>query len=729
MGGNIEDRIEALSPKRKQLLLLKVKEAIAIQAKNTTTSGRKRIVAYVQGSAQFSVDQLRQELHGKLPDYMVPSQFVPVAQMPVLPNGKIDRKQLLTTAIASPKESTSHTSQSTSHTLEQQLVTIWEETLGFSPIHTNDNFFEIGGDSILSIQIIAKARKEGIVLASNALFEHQTIAELSLFAETTQSHDISVEEKLVGIWEETLGFSPIHTNDNFFEIGGDSILSIQIIAKARKEGIILESNHIFEHQTIAELSLFAKAETKEFKKELLQGIVPLSPIQQWFFEDHKNAPQYWNQGVRLDRLAPFSEKQLQTVCDYMMTQHDALRSRFRFEENTWIQDIGKPEQIFALEYVDCSGIAPEAYEQVASQHIQRIQDAFILSEGSLFKCIYFNTGVSTTNFCILIAHHLVVDAVSWQIITDDFINALQQVGTTSSITSEPKTSSITSWSEYLHRYADTIANDELDFWTSQITPVDALPYDIEAIEVIEEKDIKQLHFTLDKVLTKELLEANQAYNTKIGELLITAFIATISTWSNQDEVAIGFERHGRETSNSALDVSKTVGWFTSYFPMKFVHTSYHDLESQIVSVKEKMRSIPNGGIGYGALRYIKNAFGAIENPEIVFNFLGTKTTSVADHGMTVSTLTENLRDSRSERRYKLEINVQVIDEQLHGTFSYGSNVHTDETMTQLVNDFKERIQEIGTYCNQIENGGYTPSDFSDAEISQDDLDSLLGFLE
>jgi len=371
----------------------------------------------------------------------------------------------------------------------------------------------------------------------------------------------------------------------------------------------------------------------------------------------------------------------------MITQHDTLRSRFRLEDDTWIQDIGKPEQVFALEYVDCTGVAPENYEQVASQHMH------------------------------------------WQIITDDFISALQQVAITKSIKKEPKTNSIIEWNTYLQGYADTITTNELDFWKSQITPVAALPFDKEDHTVIEEKDIVQLHFTLDKAGTKELQEANQAYNTKIEELLITAFVATISTWSQQNEVAIGFERHGRETMGSQLDMSKTVGWFTSYFPVKFAHTSHHDLKSQIVSVKEKMRSIPNGGIGYGALRYLKNTFGAIGNPEIVFNFLGTKTTSATDHGIIVTPLSEQLRDLRSERHYKLEINVQIIDEQLYGSCSYGSTVHSSETIKLLMNDFKERIQEIGMYCNQIENGGYTPSDFSDAEISQDDLDSLLDFLE
>jgi non-ribosomal peptide synthase protein (TIGR01720 family) len=142
-----------------------------------------------------------------------------------------------------------------------------------------------------------------------------------------------------------------------------------------------------------------------------------------------------------------------------------------------------------------------------------------------------------------------------------------------------------------------------------------------------------------------------------------------------------------------------------------------------------MRKVPNGGIGYGGLRYLKNAFGDIGNPEIVFNFLGTKTSTVPDHGIKTTTLTENLRDPRSERHYKLEINVHIIDDQLQGTCSYGNNIHTTDTIALLMNDFKKRIQEIGAYCSQTENGGYTPSDFSEAEISQDDLDSLLDLLQ
>ena len=722
---NIAHRIEALSPKAKKLLLLKLKDAVTRNSGKTSANNRKRIVAYIQGNENFSVDDLKANLKKKLPDYMLPSEFVSVATMPLLPNGKINREALQKVKVPKVKPA----KKSTTNTVENQLITIWEAVLGFSPINKDDNFFEIGGDSILSIQIIAKARKQGLVLKANDLFEHQTIAELANIVQVEKQNEISSEEILLKIWEETLGFSPIHKNDNFFEIGGDSILSIQIIAKARKQGLVLRANDLFEYQTVAELSQIVKSETKIKNSALVTGVVPLSPIQKWFFNDHKNAPQYWNQGVRLDNLPSTSEEKIATICEYLITQHDALRAQFSCKENKWIQEIRTPDQICALKYVDLSKIPSAEIENVVLEETQAIQNEFDLSKGSLFKCIYFGNSTSTNDFCVLIAHHLVIDAVSWQIIIDDFKNAIQEISANKIISKETKTNSFKDWTKHLVSYADNISSKELAFWGAQITEVPKLPIDKENVTVIEEKDISQLHFSFDDEVTKTLIEANKTYNTKTEELLITAFNDTIANWSKNQEITVGFERHGRETTDSELDISKTVGWFTAYFPVKFAVKPNNANDNKIISTKEKIRSIPNGGIGYGALRYLKNVFADAKNPEIVFNFLGTQTSSQNENAIKATTLSNNLRDPKSERHYKLEVNLSIVDKVLKGTFSFGKNVHETETITNLMYDFKNQVQEICTHCHQVEKGRYTPSDFSDADISQDDLDNLLDFLD
>jgi non-ribosomal peptide synthase protein (TIGR01720 family) len=728
---SIEHRIKALSPKARKLLLVRLKEVIDLKTAETSHNGRKRILAYVQGNKSFSVDRLKEDLQKKLPDYMIPSKIIPVSSIPLLPNGKIDRKQLATMAVEEKKSfpiQIERVSDDGLSKIEQQLVIIWEETLGFSPIRKNDNFFEIGGDSILSIQIIAKARKAKIILQANSVFEHQTITELALFAKETLQNDISVEEKLLKIWEETLGFSPIQRDDNFFEIGGDSILSIQIIAKARKEGLILKANDLFENQTVGELSLFVKAETEEKGSGILQGLVPLSPIQHWFFNNHKNAPQYWNQGVRIDNLPSLTESQLAEICVHLITQHDTLRSRFTQKENEWVQEISTPDQICALKYIDLSKIETEKHEDKVLEQTQLIQDQFILAKGSLFKCIYFSTVATSNDFCILIGHHLLVDIVSWQIIIDDFKTALNEVHAGEAISRDTKTSSFKDWTEYIKSYAENVTAEELLFWQSQITPVPVLPYDKESHTIVLEKDLARVDFSFDTAITKVLVEANQALNTKTGELLISAFLETIGIWSGHKDITIGFERHGRETNGSQLDVSKTVGWFTSYFPLQFEFQPNNSIDTQIIAVKEKIRSIPNGGIGYGGLRYIKNTFGDIASPEIVFNFLGNQISSQSNNANKLTWLHKKLRDPRSERHYKLEVNLGIIDDVLKGSFSFGKNVHNAETINKLMSDFKNRIQAICEYCNQSEKGRYTPSDFSEVEISQDDLDNLLDSL-
>ena len=286
MKTDITTKINGLSPKAKELLAKKVKIALRDNA-SKKVANNKHIVAYVESNKNIEASKLKENLKGKLPDYMIPSSVYFVDKIPILPNGKINRpllKQFQQSSISKSKQKA--TKATVKNNVENKLTKIWEETLGFSPIKTTDNFFEIGGDSILSIQIVTKAKKEGFVFQSNDIFKHQTIEELALL---TQSRSVSktnpttqkvvekntkIKDSLVKIWEETLGFSPIKTNDNFFEIGGDSILSIQILTKAKNQGIALEANAIFEYQTIDELSQMISS--KKSKEQSWKYVVPIS---------------------------------------------------------------------------------------------------------------------------------------------------------------------------------------------------------------------------------------------------------------------------------------------------------------------------------------------------------------------------------------------------------------------------------------------------------------------
>jgi len=199
---HLKYKIEDLSEDERRLLAIKIKAAISSKAKVSTTNSQKRIVAYVKSDDDLDEYQMKSFLKSKLPDYMVPSSIKVLDHIPLLPNGKVDKKELLKIKDNSSYSESNQLDVATpKNEIETKLVKIWEAVLGFSPISTSDNFFEIGGDSILSIQIVAKARKEGVNLKANQLFENQTIAELAMFSNL--SDDIETQEDHIEFEGET----------------------------------------------------------------------------------------------------------------------------------------------------------------------------------------------------------------------------------------------------------------------------------------------------------------------------------------------------------------------------------------------------------------------------------------------------------------------------------------------------------------------------------------------
>ncbi|BAO74623.1 long-chain-fatty-acid--CoA ligase [Winogradskyella sp. PG-2] len=201
---SLEHRLDELSKADHQLILLKLKDLISSASYSDTTEKPKRLVAYIETEQSFESDKINTFLKNRLPEYMVPSAIHIIPNMPLLPNGKVDRKNLKPVKLKIAQNAKPTVDSKISHSeVEQQLIKIWEEVLNFSPVLTEDNFFEIGGDSILSIQIIAKARKLGVQLTANQLFEHQTIAKLSQTLSTKETEkEKETYEFLVPLREE-----------------------------------------------------------------------------------------------------------------------------------------------------------------------------------------------------------------------------------------------------------------------------------------------------------------------------------------------------------------------------------------------------------------------------------------------------------------------------------------------------------------------------------------------
>lgn len=733
-------RINELSLDEKKLFAYKVKEALNSKTKDTISSSSKKIVAFLKAEDSINKSQLKAYLKEELPEYMMPSSIKILKEIPLLPNGKIDKNRLLKIKDDETQEQDSYDNFTASkNEIEQKLVKIWEDVLGFEPISTNDNFFEIGGDSILSIQIVSRARNEGIDLKANQLFENQTIAELALLANqstkpTGKKDDITIiQDKLIDIWEDVLGFSPIHTNDNFFEIGGDSILSIQIIARARKAGIVLKANQLFENQTIEELSQVASMAGKETlatnQDSELTGEVPLTPIQHWFFETHKKAPHYWNQIIELHNTENITSETLKKISGQVITNHEALRLSFKNTYGQWRAFIKPVEQTKGFYKINLTEQSLNKQNDRIDKELLKLQYETDLTTGSLFKVVYFNCNTIQTNKIFIVAHHLVVDHISWNIIFNDIKSAISKSASLGGNKITTK-ATIIDWSEYLLKLSEEIKGNELEYWESQLVKNQEFPTDYTPESYTYTEDSIFTHVTeLNKEQTDNLIKnANSAYNTTIEDLLIAALNSTIGNWSNLEHITVGIEKQGRTIKSLETDFSTTVGWFTSYFPVTFKCNTIDDIDALIKAAKEKLKAVPNNGIGFGVLKYLTNKSKALDkiHPKIVFNYLGKFKTSendkILDFTFTKGPLS---RHPKSERNYQIEINTHIIDGKLITNWNFTKALYKENTAKILADTFINHLNNIIAHCIDKDNVSYTPSDFPEVDLNQDDLDNLL----
>ena len=644
---DFQQRINKLS--RQQMLLL----ARQIGADHTTkprgnNASTLSITAYVVANEPVETNELRQGLKEKLPDYMIPSKFVQLNELPRLPNGKIDLNSLK---------------------------------------------LPVEADSSTSKAVVSAPKTE-------------------------------VEIQLVEIWEEVLGFRPIGVHDNFFEIGGDSILSIQIVAKSRQKGIFLAPNQMFENQTISELALFAKREMKSFNEEKIVGEVPLLPIQHWFFEEHKNAPHHWNQVMMFDVSENLNPDILQKSIEYLIEYHDALRLRFEKKDGSWNAFVSEHADLNAFTTIDLTGSSTNEMETSIKAKSIELQTNLDLSKSGLFQTLFFKSAQGIYQKLLLIAHHLVVDNVSWQILVSDLETIYAQLIRSEKITLSPKTTSYHKWGNHLIELSNSGEfDDELEFWKAQ-SHSDNIPIDFNSPLPIVEKSIKTLALVIDSEATENLLRnSNEAYHTKTEELLITALMLSFEKWAGIKSLCLGLEKHGRNYNE--MDLTNTVGWFTTYFPVSLKIEDGTNFKSSIVSIKEKLRSIPNDGIGFGVLRYLKKRDGLTQKPPVIFNFLGTQKpidSNVLGKGGFIS---KGVRSPESERHHLLEINASIVEGQLNFQFSFSEQIHKQKTIENLIELFENTLRQLIDHCSSREVGEYSPSDFPEADLSQDDFDTLL----
>ncbi|WP_193200007.1 non-ribosomal peptide synthetase, partial [Nostoc sp. MG11] len=620
----------------------------------TQVSGSPRLVAYYVTDQERSLttEELRQFLAATLPDYMLPAAYVRLEQLPLAPNGKIDRR-----ALPNPLPN-----------IEPHL---------------------------------------DLVLPSTP-----------------------TEIALAQIWTEVIGVPQVGIHDNFFAIGGDSIMSLQIIARAHQVGIQLTPKQIFAHQSIAQLANVARtAQPIQAEQGIITGEVPLTPIQQWFFAQNLPNPHHFNQTILLNVPADLVTSRLQQVLTEIVSHHDALRLQFQLTEKGWQQSNATLGLLPQLQVVNLADVHPESQGAILTQICSQHQASLDLTAGCLLKATLFQMGADSPQRLLLVVHHLVVDGISWRILLDDIQKAYKQLSQGQAIAFFAKTTAWQYWAEQLTAYATNLTA-ELPYWQEQIShSVTPIPLDQLGDNTVA--SLETISVSLSATATQDLLHrVPTAYQTQINDLLLTALAQTMTAWTGDATTYCELEGHGREDLFPDVDISRTIGWFTTLFPVSLTLPTTSHPGSLLKTVKEQLRSIPQKGISYGLLRYCLQEPTLTAQPPapISFNYLG-QFDQAFDSQSYFQVASESAGSTQSldgQRSHILEVNGLIAGGQLQMEWSYSSHLHHRQTIEQLAQNFITNLQALIDHCLEPTAGGYTPTDFPLVNLSQIELDDLLG---
>ncbi|MBY0272386.1 MAG: amino acid adenylation domain-containing protein, partial [Alphaproteobacteria bacterium] len=647
-----------------------IKDTVVIDAQE---NDHKFLIGYLVSKEELSeelrgefIDEVRSYLKERLPEYMVPSYFMVLLELPLSGSGKIDRKAL--PSLDKGQRQVRETYQAPTSDTEKKLVAIWSALLNIKEIGIHDNFFEIGGDSIISIQLVSKAREQGLIFDVQQVFLSPTIASLA------------------------------------------QALRIQAEKKLSTEGV-----------------------------ETVQGKVKLSPVQHWYFSQRRKNFNHCNQAMMLKVQQDVTFTRFKEAFKEVVLYHDVFKYYYFKKNKYWLQeyDSTRPyddRQCFV--FIDLTDSESTEVDKRILTYADQAQQELDITDGPLFKTVFFDCGKLGKKILVVI-HHLVVDGVSWRILLDDLNQAYLQLNESDSPILFAKTTSYQHWTDRLTSYSesDTLQN-EIEYWRKSILGVaNFLPKDFNLGEQTVES-CSQLVSRLSQDETTQLTQkVPQAYSTQINDVLLTALIQAIGDWTGNYNLLFNLEGHGRESIIEGIDLSRTVGWFTSIYPVSCRLTNPLDIGECLKEVKERLRDIPNKGVGYGILRYLNRRgieqLDPLPVPEVLFNYLGQwESGSNTEQAFQFSgEPTGKSEDPLRVREQLLEINSHIIGGALEINWTYSKKHFKEQTIQKIIDMYTEKLRAIISHCCQQETRGYSPSDFSLAKVNQNQLNKLTKKLE
>lgn len=544
-----------------------------------------------------------------------------------------------------------------------------------------------------------------------------------------------VERVLCEIWKELLNHSNVGIEDNFFELGGDSILSIQVLARAMRQGIRVTAKQMFEHQTIAALAKVACLPNNgQADQDRTTGTVALTPIQQWFFERNLVELHHYNQSMLLEPRERLDRETLQQALRHVVAHHDALQFRFAQLPTGWQQRAGSDGEA-PFENVDLSAYSRDEQDRRLLAIATAQQARLDVSNGPLFRVVLFDRGQLRPQRLLIVIHHLVVDGVSWRIIIEDLEMVYRQLRSAASMQLPPKTMSFQQWGKRLREYAQgREQRSELPAWVTETAREEArLPSDGPGGPNTV-SSAREVNVSLSQEETAALLQdVSSAYNTHIDDALLTSLIQAVRQWTGQSSLWITLEGHGREPIFDDIDLSRTVGWFTSLHPVRLDVQDTADIGLALIRVKEHLRRVRHRGLGWGLWRYISREQQVMQRlkaepqPELSFNYLGQFDQTFGSAGLFSDSAEPHggCRSPNGERAHRIEVCGAIRNGQLQLNWTYSKNLHRSVTIRHLANQHLRALRDLIVHCQSIGSGTFTASDVPAARISERDLGTLM----
>ena len=639
--------------------------------------GGKRLVGYVvaAGAAVPDAAVLRAHLGQSLPEHMVPSAFVVLERLPLTPNGKLDRR-----ALPAPEQPVGAVRRVPRTPQEEILCALFAEVLGLERVGIDDNFFALGGDSIMSIQLVSRARKAGLMITPRAVFQHQTVEALS---------------GVVGLVAPTP--SPL--------------------------------------------------------LEIATGALPATPIMHWLLERGGPIDRFC-QAMLLQVPAGLQYDHLVGALQSLLDHHDALRLRLTGSDAPWSLEVAPAGAVSAgdcLRRIDIRGLDDAGLRACIAEAAPAAERRLAPAAGVMVAAVWFDAGAQAPGRLLLTIHHLAVDGVSWRILVPELAAAWEAIAQGKVPALAARATSFRGWAQRLASHARAGGRvEELAFWSGML----GAP----SLSLVEgaldpKRDINgtagRLTLTLPAALTGALLtRVPAAFHGGINDVLLTGLVVAIADWCRRrgrgsgPAVLLDLEGHGREEVFGDVDLSGTVGWFTSLFPVRLdpgaldvddAMAGGGALGRALKSIKEQLRALPDNGLGYGVLRYLNPQTAAqlegFASPQIGFNYLGRFAASAAsDWGGADEAVRLGAGDPAMPLSHCIEVNALTLDDRegarFTATWSWAPALVTDAEVRDLAERWFAALEALVRHATAPGAGGRTPSDLPLVALSQAEIEGL-----